>query len=206
MITATERMQAIADDGGVFVSAGLDSLLMEYADVPSMDTWMTVTSITQGDFQNLILPTGMRKTAIATPSYDCCSFNWSSSSEDGTVATKTLAGFDWVNVAQPISIDQPTQDGGPMRVFVNKKHTVGYEAGRSLTLLECSGETFIEVVGAGEDDETLVLPTGATLRTVALSKPLVIQLPFPTTTTYFWFHKGREIRSFQGPIDLPQEL
>ncbi|WND02994.1 hypothetical protein QGN29_01270 [Temperatibacter marinus] len=64
-------------------------------------------------------------------------------------------------------------------------------------MLNSAAEIIQEIA---KDDGALVLPEGAVLRKVTLYEPLIIALPAPVATTYFWFHKGQEVRSFQGPV------
>ncbi len=87
-----------------------------------------------------------------------------------------------------------------MQLAVDKHHLLGFDTGRELAVMEFDGKSFIEVVGSGEYDEDLVLPEGARLQRHLLAEPLVVMLPEPTTT-FFWF--GAEMRSFQGPVELP---
>jgi hypothetical protein len=46
-----------------------------------------------------------------------------------------------------------------------------------------------------------VLPEGGSLRRIDLAEPWVVALPTPTRT-FFWL--GETMRSFQGPVTLPE--
>lgn len=47
----------------------------------------------------------------------------------------------------------------------------------------------------------LMFPEGAVLWRIELSQPLVVTLPTPSRA-FFWF--GKSMRSFQGPVTLPE--
>ena len=79
---------------------------------------------------------------------------------------------------------------------------VGYEAGRKLTIMSSHEGDFVEVVGNADYDEELPLPEGASLKTIVLQAPWIVPLPTPTVT---FFHFGSGMRSFQGPVTLPQK-
>lgn len=88
-----------------------------------------------------------------------------------------------------------------MRFMVNKAHVVGFEAGRTLTIMSSPEGDFVEVVGNADHDEELPLPEGASLKTIVLLAPWVVPLPTPTVA---FFHFGSGLRSFQGPVTLPE--
>lgn len=94
----------------------------------------------------------------------------------------------------------PSQPDGPMELSVNKAHVIGFEAGRRVAILSLPEGDFVEVVGDASEDESLVLPEGASLKQVSLQQPWLVSLPTPTRAL-FWF--GRSMRSFQGPVTLP---
>jgi hypothetical protein len=60
---------------------------------------------------------------------------------------------------------------------------------------------FVEVVGDARGDASRVLPVGGTLEQIELTEPWVVALPTPTRT-FFWM--GKSMRSFQGPVTIPQ--
>ena len=95
----------------------------------------------------------------------------------------------------------PAVSGGPIEISVDKAHVIGFAAGRAVAVLSLPEGNFVEVVGDASADETLVLPQGASLRRMDLKQPWVVSLPTPTRT-FFWF--GKDLRSFQGPVTLPE--
>ena len=91
---------------------------------------------------------------------------------------------------------------GMMKMMVNKAHVLGYEAGRSVTILTLPEGDFVGVVGTPEGDGQITLPEGASLRQLEIQQPWVVVLPTPTTTLW---HFGMSVRSFQGPVAVPQK-
>jgi hypothetical protein len=87
-----------------------------------------------------------------------------------------------------------------MRLSVDKHHTLGFAAGRTLRILELDSEHYVEVVGTPERDAELVLPPGGSLSELRLREDWIVDLPTPTTA-YFWW--APVLRSFQGPVRLP---
>ncbi|MEP1470409.1 MAG: hypothetical protein ABJK20_18110 [Halieaceae bacterium] len=125
-------------------------------------------------------------------------FRYSPDGEGEPVRERDIGGRRFINVAIP---GEPTvHSGGMMQIMVNKSHVVGYEVGRTLTIMSLPEGDFVEVVGNADHDEELPLPEGACLRTIKLQAPWVVPLPSPTTT---FFHFGFGMRSFQGPVTLP---
>ena len=78
---------------------------------------------------------------------------------------------------------------------------VGFEAGRKVTVLSLPESDFIEMIDDERGDELLVLPDTAVLKQIELSQPWVVKLPTPSKTL-LWF--GASMRSFQGPVTLPE--
>ena len=87
-------------------------------------------------------------------------------------------------------------------MMVNKAHVVGFEAGRTISVLNTPEGNFVEVVGNADRDEALTLPEGASLKKITLSEPWVVPLPTPTTA---YFYLKPSIRSYQGPVELPHD-
>ena len=77
---------------------------------------------------------------------------------------------------------------------------VGFEAGRSLSILRLPMGDFVEIVGTSDKDHEITLPEGGSLERIELVQPWVVPLPAPTTT--LWWFDG-PMRSFQGPVILP---
>jgi hypothetical protein len=141
------------------------------------------------------------KTGVGEASMDAAAFRRSPGGDDGVpVMTEKLDGVEFLCVARPLQIEPPTISGGPMKVCVDKHHTVAFRSGRDITVLEIGGDRFVEVVGNDQRDSERVLPPGGRLSTIRLESPWIVDLPTPTTA---WFWMSPAMRSFQGPVELP---
>ena len=110
-----------------------------------------------------------------------------------------INGLRFINVAQPSAPQQSAS--GLVELMVNKAHVLGFEAGRQLSILQFDDKHYVEVVGDDQNDNALPLTAGANIQQVTLSQPWLVELPNPTQT--LWVFKP-ELRSFQGPVELPK--
>ncbi len=201
MKSLKELMQEELPEGGVAVPYGRN-LHMEVVEVATGRVWMSVDPATTQDYDILLdnLDESLRGVGVGGAAMDAALFRYSPDGEGEPVRERDIGGRRFINVAVP---GEPTlQPGGMMKILVNKAHVVGYEAGRKLTILGSPEGDFVEVVGNADHDKALPLPEGASLKTIELHAPWVVSLPTPTVT---FFHFGSGIRSFQGPVTLPQE-
>jgi len=88
-----------------------------------------------------------------------------------------------------------------MEIMVTKAHTVGFQSGRSVSIMTIGDECFVELIGTAETDQNLVLPDGGTLSQISLEQPWIVELPSPTRC--FIWNWGKNPRSFQGPVQFP---
>ena len=201
MKSLRELMQEQLPEGGVAVPYGRN-LHMEVVEVASGRVWMSVDPATPQDYDILLetLDDSLRGVGIGAAAMDAALFRYSPGGEGEPVRGRAIGGRQFINVAVP---GEPTlQPDGMMKILVDKAHVVGYEAGRKLTIMSSPEGDFVEVVGNADHDEELPLPEGASLKTIELQAPWVVTLPTPTVT---FFHFGSGMRSFQGPVTLPQE-
>lgn len=182
-----------------YVSGGAGDLFMEVQNPETREVWMCCEPVTEERFSRMKPSAPFIKTGYGPAAMDRAAFAHSPQKPD-EFTTIECDGEPFRHVATPLDIASPASEGGPLRVTVEKHHLIGFDAGREVIVMELDGNRFIEVIGSGEYDEDLVLPEGAWLRRMALAEPLVVMLPEPTTA-FFWF--GEEIRSFQGPVELP---
>lgn len=129
---------------------------------------------------------------------DAALFQYSPDGEGEPVRERLIDGRRFINVAIPA--DSTSLPGGMTQIMVNKAHVLGFDAGRTLTILSLPQGHFVEVVGSAENDDQLSLPDGASVKTIELQEPWLVALPAPTTTLWD-FSFG--MRSFQGPVTLP---
>ena len=193
-------MQEQLPQGGVAVPPGRN-MHMEVVEVANGRVWMSADPATQQDYEALleVLGDSLRGIGIGVASMDAALFRYSPDGEGDPVRERDIGGRRFINVAIP---GKPTvHPGGMMQIMVNKAHVLGYEAGRTLTIMSSPEGDFVEVVGNADHDEELPLPDGASLKTIELQEPWIVPLPTPTTT---FFYMGTSLRSFQGPVALPQ--
>ena len=189
-------------DGSYAVAGGRD-LYMEVMDTTSGLVWMSAAPVEMSDYEALELDESLVKVGIARAPMDRAAFQYSPGAPDKPVLERVISGRKYINVAVPPPPKEwtaPTLPGGPTEILVNKAHVIGFETGRTVTVLSLPEGDFVELVGEPEGDSALVLPPRGTLRQIRLEQPWVVQLPTPTRT-FFWF--GEALRSFQGPVTLP---
>ena len=195
-----EMMRESLQDGGYAVSGGRD-LFMEVMDTTTGLVWMSAAPVQLADFEALELEASMVKVGIARAPMDRAAFQYSPGAPEAPVLERVIDGRLYINVAAPLEQTPSALPGGPVEISVNKAHVIGFEAGRSVAVLSLPEGDFVEVVADDSADESLVLPEGGVLKRIELSQPWVVSLPTPTRT-FFWF--GHGMRSFQGPVTLPE--
>lgn len=189
-------------EGGFAVPGGRD-LYMEVMDTATRLVWMSAAPVELADYEALELEEPLVKVGIARAPMDCAAFQFSPGAPGEAVRERVIDGRLYINVAAPLEQKPPSLPGGPAEIMVNKAHVLGYAAGRSIAVLRLPEGYFIEVVGDDSGDENLVLPEEGSLRRIELARPWVVSLPTPTRT-FFWF--GDSLRSFQGPVELPDSV
>ena len=194
-----ELMHECLQDGGYAVAGGRE-LFMEVIDTTTGLYWMSAAAVTQDDYDSLVVEEPLVKFGCALAAMDSAAFQYSPAAPEAPVLERMIEGRLYINVAKPGEPIPAALPGGPMEVAVDKAHMVGFEAGRSVVILNLPDGDYVELVGDDSADESLVLPEGGVLRRIELSQPWVVSLPTPTRT-FFWF--GENMRSFQGPVTLP---
>lgn len=198
--TLSTRMSEHLQEGSFLVSGGRD-LYMEVMDTATGLVWMSAAPVSRADFEALDIELPLVKVGVGLAAMDCAAFQSSPAAPAEPVKERLIDGRLYINVAAPMEQIPPTREMGPLEISVNKAHVVGFAAGRRLVVMSLPEGDYVELVGNDSADESLVLPEGAVLKRVELSAPWVVQLPTPTRT-FFWF--GDTMRSFQGPVTLPE--
>jgi len=198
--TLDELMSACLTEGAYCVAGGRE-LYMEVMDSSSGLVWMSAAPVTEQDFNALEFDPPLVKVGIAPAAMDSAAFQYSPEAPGKPVQQRLIDGRLYINVAAPVARTLPKIPGGPLEIAVDKAHVVGFDAGRSVTIMSLPEGDFVELVGHGSGDHSLVLPQGAALRRIELTRPWVVTLPTPTRA-FFWF--GESMRSFQGPVTLPE--
>ena len=183
----------------IAVKGGAGEFFMEILNPVDRNIWMLCEPASEDQFQALTPDQPFIKSVRGVAAIDRAAFAHSPGTP-GQFQSMDCDGHLFHQNASPGKMIPSDIAGGPTRIAVRKHHLIGFEAGRELVVMDYDGELFIEVIGTCDDDENLVLPKGASFRTITLAEPFVLMLPEPTTT-FFWM--GDNIRSFQGPVDLP---
>ena len=198
--TLDSMLRDCLQDGGFVVQGGRD-LYMDVMEKASGLVWMSAAPVQLADYEALVLDDSLARVGMARAAMDRAAFRYSPGGRGEAVRQRTIDGRLFINVAAPQAQTPPAVSGGPIEISVDKAHVIGFAAGRAVAVLSLPEGNFVEVVGDASADETLVLPEGASLRRIDLKQPWVVSLPTPTRTL-FWF--GKDLRSFQGPVTLPE--
>lgn len=193
-------MRAQLGERGLLVAGGRERY-MEVMDGSTGLVWMSAAPVEMADFDALELEPPWVKVGIARASMDRAAFLYSPGAPKAPVGERQIGGRRFIKVAAPREQKAAARAGGPLEISVDKAHLIGFEAGRELAVLSLPQGNFVEVVGEAENDASLVLPEAGSLRRITLDRPWVLRLPTPTTT-FFWI--AESMRSFQGPVVLPQ--
>lgn len=202
--TLSALMQEALPEGGVLLPEQRQH--MEIMDEATADVWMTVDTVTQQQFDEFPLPENWRKVGRAAGVMDQALFHHSPDAEELPVREQIINDLRFINVARPALARPAAPSPSPSGLFeivVNKAHVLGFEAGRELSVLRFNDQYFVEVVGDDKNDLNLPLADNASIEQIVLNQPWVVVLPNPTKT--LWAFKP-ELRSFQGPIELPENL
>ena len=200
METLDSLMQAQLNLGGVAIPGARD-MHIEVIDTEGL-VWMSVEVVTQSDFDNLTLDDSLRPVGgvgVGVAAMDAALFKHSPSAEGKPMRERIIDGRRFINVAIP-GQPAPLSDG-MFEIMVNKAHVLGYKAGRTLAILSLPEGDFVEVAGDADHDDQMVLPQGGSLRKIELKRPWIVDLPTPTKTIWQF---GAKMRSFQGPVILPE--
>lgn len=195
--TLSALMQEALPEGGVLLPEQREH--MDIMDETTADVWMTIDAVTQQQFDECPLADNWRKVGRAAGAMDQALFRHSPDAEELPVRNQLINGLRFINVARPAA--PSLSPSGLIEITVNKAHVLGFEAGRQLSVLRFSDQCFVEVVGDDANDDKMPLANGAGIEKINLNQPWVVELPQPTTT--LWVFKP-ELRSFQGPIELPK--
>jgi len=201
MKSLQDLMQEQLPEGGVAIPGGRDPH-MEVIEVATRRVWMSVEPATRQDYDALLqgLDESLRGVGIGAAVMDAALFLCSPNGGGEPVRERTIGGRRFINVAVPGA--QTSLPCGMLQIMVNKAHVLGYDAGRALTILSLPEGDFVEVVGSADNDHQITLPDGGSLQQLELKRPWVVPLPTPTTTLW---HFGYGMRSFQGPVTLPED-
>ncbi len=181
------------------VPGGAGDVFMEIMNTADMSTWMCLEPVTEDQFKRIEPQLPWIRSGRAPAAMDRAAFAHPPGKPDD-FSSMQCGDLTFRHVATPLDFDPSIfAKKGAIRLLVDKHHILGFAAGREITVMDLDGASYIELIGTSEEDSDLALPPGANLRKITHGEPLIIHLPNPTVT-YFWFGQAR---SFQGPVDLP---
>lgn len=195
-----ELMQKATPDSGRQLSGGR-GLFMEVVNTQTQQVWGTKSTIQIEDWEKLAPEAPFVKASMGLVSPDATAFRHSPSAEGAPLEEKTISGHQFLQIAIAGKPKPRSQPDAAMEIMITKAHTVGFQRGRSVTIMTIGDECFVELIGTAENDQNLVLPRGGALSQVTLAQPWVVELPSPTRC--FIWNWGKNPRSFQGPVELP---
>ncbi len=177
---------------------------VEVNDRSDATVWMSTSPMTRREFEALDVAPPCTKVGIGEASMDAAAFRRSPGDAGGMpVKFRDIGGVEFLCVARPQRVEPPASPGGPLKMCVDKHHVLAFCGNRDVRVLEVAGEHFVELVGHDARDSELVLPAGGQLLTIHTVQPWIVDLPAPTTA-WFWMSPG--MRSFQGPVQLPDVM
>ncbi|AWZ00310.1 hypothetical protein RHODOSMS8_00757 [Rhodobiaceae bacterium] len=205
MTTTQERsleglMQAALPEGGFFAPVS-DNYYMEVTDRSTGLVWMSSMPVTAQQYEEMEVEAPLTKTLFARGSMDAFAFFHSPGLPEHPLRERVIAGLRCINVAAMGKVTPPTDPRGPLVAMVEKAHRLGFEAGRTLTILSLPDGDYVGTLGEPDADDNIVLPDGGALKKVSLTSPQIVELPNPTRC-FFWGLGDGDLRSFQGPVTL----
>jgi len=205
MTTTQERslegmLQDALPEGGFFAPVS-DNHYMEVTDRSTGLVWMSKTPVSAQQYEDLEVEEPLAKTLLARGSMDAFAFTHSPGMPGHPLRERVVAGLRFINVAAMGKVTPPSDSNGPLEAMVEKAHRLGFEAGRTVSILSLPDGDYVGTLGEPDADDSLALPEAATLTKVSLTSPLIVELPNPTRC-FFWGLGDGDLRSFQGPVTL----
>ncbi len=172
--------------------------------------WQSVEPVSREELAALKLPDGFVPVGFGRGVMDAHYFRQSpGASEPGPVNDMIIEGQRFIHCANtPASAPETPIAGGPARLWVDKHHTLVFEAGRELSIIRTEqGAEYVQVISASPEGGGLLqkqavgaadmmLPSGWRIRTELVADRTVTSLPNPTEA---WFFPDGS--SFQGPLE-----
>lgn len=190
--------QATPDTGRHLL--GGRGLFMEVVNTQTQQVWGTKSAIQIEDWERLNPESPFVKASTGLVSPDATAFRHSPGAPGAPLEERTISGHEFLQIAIAGKPKPPSQPNAAMEIMITKAHTVGFQRGRSVTIMAIGDEYFVELIGTAENDQNLVLPRDGSLSQMQLDQPWVVELPSPTRC--FIWNWGTNPRSFQGPVKL----
>ena len=181
----------------------------EILDLETREVWQSHGPISAEAYRSLELPSAFIRVGLGTGVMDAHYFRRSPGAiEDGPVSTREIDGHLFIHCANPPAGKPETPFGeDPKRLWVDKYHSLIFEADREISVISDSDDKdYVQVVavspqggsvlqGGSNHAKPLALPSGWSLRTEYIADRMTIDLPHPTEA---WFFANGA--SFQGPV------
>ena len=196
-----DLMRAATPESGRRLRVERD-LFMEIVDTQTQQVWGATAAIQPEDWTQLTPEPPFVKASMGVVSPDATAFRNAPDASGTPLKEKTICGHQFLQIAIGGRPKPPSRPGEPMEIMVTKAHTVGFQSGRNVSIMTIGDERFVELIGTAENDQNLILPNGGTVTQISLEQPWVVELPSPTRC--FIWNWGKNPRSFQGPVELPQ--
>ena len=150
----------------------------ELMEVATNSVWLCQTVVDHAAVERLDLPAGWLLAGAGAAGADLAFFRRSPGADhDGPLDVRDVAGHRMVRVAMPSPVG-PLADG-VQELSIDKHHTVRFDAGRTIDVLEVGDGTALVPAWTSRRAVTSALPDGWSSRTVELARPLVAPLPNP---------------------------
>ena len=173
----------------------------EIADLERKEVWMSAEPNPRDWWETLEVAPPCRKAGYGHGTFDRAWFRRSPGMpEDGPAQRREFGGVSFIHVARIPDPPERPSERGPVRLLVDKHHSVVFEKGRKVSIATAAGgRHFVRLTENPVQHEPTPVPDGWSIREVVLDADWLVELPCPTET--YWMDRAE---SYQGPIrDLP---
>lgn len=168
---------------------------LELVEIATNSVWLCQTVVEHAAVERLDLPAGWLLAGAGAAGADLAFFRRSpGADDDGPLEVRNVAGHRMVRVAVPSPV-APLADG-VHELSVDKHHTVRFDAGRTIDVLDVGDGTALVPAWTSRREVTSALPDQWSSRTVGLARPLVAALPNPARLVIV------DGSGFHGPVPV----
>lgn len=177
---------------------------MEITDLTNRSVWLCQETISYEEGHKLSLPEGFAITGIGESAHDAAFFPRSpDADDDGPLETMRVGKYTFSKVGKPGKPESGFTDVLVLPVY--KYHKVLFSAGRTIEILKTEdGKEYVPNVYRmkgmfANRPKERVLPEGWSIRTITLTKDLILEIPNPARVCFFKTGSG-----FHGPVEIDQ--
>ena len=175
---------------------------MEITELADRTVWLCQQPISYEEGKVLALPEGFAITGIGEAAHDAAFFPRSpDATEEGPLEKMKVGKYTFSKVAKPGKPEPGFKEVLVLPVY--KYHKVLFKAGRTIEVLTMEdGKDYVpNVYGMkamfGKTPKERILPAGWSVRTIILTKDLIVEIPNPARVCFFKTGSG-----FHGPVNL----